>query len=129
MTGLALLGSAGEALLPETHDDDSQVAVQQPSLPAPDRQCDTSLFQKLLPPFAPVSAQQLIATAKRRSEDVLENLADEIWDLRWQVDNARLNGQPIPSHLHPGILQERHHAINWIMRTDDVPWDEVRTDT
>jgi hypothetical protein len=37
VTGLALLGSAGEALVPETHDGDSQMAVQHPGSPAPDR--------------------------------------------------------------------------------------------
>ncbi|MEY2943079.1 MAG: hypothetical protein RLY97_1093, partial [Pseudomonadota bacterium] len=28
-----------------------------------------------------------------------------------------------------GIIQERHHAINWIIGYDGLDWDEVTTDT
>jgi hypothetical protein len=27
------------------------------------------------------------------------------------------------------IVQERHHAINWVIGYDGAPWDEVTTDT
>jgi hypothetical protein len=31
--------------------------------------------------------------------------------------------------LHPGVAQERHHALNWLIGYMDQEWDKVSTDT
>lgn len=92
-------------------------------LPAPNEQCDTSLFQKLFP------VAELMASAERRDDDALMDMADELEELHWQARHAKLRGRAIPSHLNIEIIQERHHAINWIIGYDGLPWDEVATDT
>ena len=43
--------------------------------------------------------------------------------------DARLNGQPMPADIDIEVVQERHHAINWITGYCGLPWDEVTTDT
>jgi hypothetical protein len=98
------------------------------SLPPPNQQCDTSLFQELLPPFANTSASSFIASATRRSEDVLIHLADETLQLHWQARDAELHGRALAT-IDIEIIQERHHAINWVIGYDGLPWDEVTTDT
>jgi hypothetical protein len=98
------------------------------SFPPPNQQCDTSLFQELLPPFANTSASSFIASATRRSEDVLDCFADETMQLHWQARDAKLHGRALPT-IDIEIVQERHHAINWVIGYDGLPWDEVTTDT
>jgi hypothetical protein len=97
-------------------------------LPAPNEKCDPSLFRELLPPYGPVSFADFISTAKRRSDEVLLKAADELMDLHWQARDAVLNGREVPQ-INVEIIQERHHAINWIIGYGGLPWDDVTTDT
>lgn len=99
------------------------------NLPAPNEQCDTSLFQQHLPPFVDISASDFISTAKRRSDEALLEMADELLKLHWRARDARRNSRAMPPELNIEIIQERHHAINWIIGYDGLPWDEVTTDT
>jgi hypothetical protein len=55
--------------------------------------------------------------------------ADLIYRYHWAVVSARLNGQPAPARLDSGIVQERHHALNWLIGYEDQDWDNVTTDT
>jgi hypothetical protein len=98
------------------------------SLPPPNQQCDTSLFQELLPPFASTTASQFIASASRRSDEALICFADETLQLHWQARDAKAHGRAVET-LDIEIIQERHHAINWTIGYDGLPWDEVTTDT
>jgi hypothetical protein len=70
-----------------------------------------------------------MASAERRNDDTLLNIADELEELHWQVRDARLHGRPTPLHLDIEIIQERHHAINWVIGYGGLSWDEVPTDT
>jgi hypothetical protein len=36
---------------------------------------------------------------------------------------------PVPANLNDGVLQERHHALNWLVRFEDREWDDVDTPT
>lgn len=98
-------------------------------LPPPDEQCDTSVFQQHLPPFLQMPASEYISAATRRSDDVLLEMADELLNLHWQARDASLHGRSMPPGLDIEIIQERHHAINWVIGYDGAPWDEVTTDT
>jgi hypothetical protein len=99
------------------------------SLPALDEQCNTGDFQTMLPPFADVSVEDFIATATRRPDDVLIAMADELLNSHWEARDAKIHGRPMPEHLNIEIIQERHHAINWVIGYEGLPWDEVTTDT
>jgi hypothetical protein len=98
-------------------------------LPAPDEQCDTSVFRQHLPPFLQVPTSEYISAATRRCDEVLLDMADELLNLHWKARDARLHGRPMPAGLDIEIIQERHHAINWVIGYDGAPWDEVTTDT
>jgi hypothetical protein len=59
--------------------------------------------------------------------DILDQ-ADLIYRYHWAVTNARIKGQQIPAALDPGVTQERHYALNWLIGTEQA-WDDVTTDT
>lgn len=98
-------------------------------LPPHDQQCDTALFQELLPPFADVDPASFIANANLRPNEVLIEKADELLHHHWEARNAKLTGAPPKTPVDIEIIQERHHAINWVIGYDGAPWDEVTTDT
>jgi Domain of unknown function (DUF4272) len=98
-------------------------------LPDLDTQCDTSVFQSVLPPFAKTSAQTFIAQAALIDEDRLWRQAELYLDEHWRARDARLHERSMPPGIDIEIVQERHHAINWITGYDGLPWDEVTTDT
>lgn len=73
------------------------------------------------------TTSQFIEDSKLRPiADILDQ-ADLIYRYHWAVRNARLKGQQIPAALDPGVTQERHHALNWLVMGE--AWDDVTTDT
>ena len=60
--------------------------------------------------------------------DILDQ-ADLIYRYHWAVTNARIKGQQVPAALDPGVTQERHYALNWLVGYSEQPWDQVTTDT
>jgi hypothetical protein len=104
-------------------------------MPPADEQCDTADFQEIFPPFAAISVPDFVAAAHLRSPVELTAMADEILDLHWQARNARrATVQSVRSRaprqaVDLEIIQERHHAINWIIGYEGLAWDDVTTDT
>lgn len=99
------------------------------TLPAANEQYDTILFQDLLPPFTDLTAAEFISHAHCRPDEELEQMAGELMHFHWEARHAPLNSEPLPPHVDIEIIQERHHAINWIIGAGGLPWDEVTTDT
>jgi len=60
--------------------------------------------------------------------DILDQ-ADLIYRYHWAVRNARMKGQQLPAALHPGVTEERHYALNWLIGYNEQAWDQVTTDT
>jgi hypothetical protein len=63
-----------------------------------------------------------------RSADEILNEADLAYRYHWAVQQARRNGEAPPTSIDPGVVIERHRALNWLTRHDDVDWDQVMTD-
>jgi hypothetical protein len=93
-------------------------------LPFPERICDV-----------PKTVQALIATwpddllkrAKLREPALILDALDLHYRLHWYVRQARLDGKEPPPGLDGGVIQERHHALNWLVRFEDRDWDDVDT--
>ena len=98
-------------------------------LPDADMQCDTGIFQRLLPPFTEESPEAFVDRAELRPESELRKYAQSTFDLHsWAYDAVSRNVPP----RHPvdiEVIQERHHAINWVTGYEGLAWDEVTTDT
>src|SRR5207248_3197931 len=103
-------------------------ALQLVQMPPFVEQCDTSKFLELLPPYADVNEREFVHSASLRSESDLLAMADEIMDRHWEARDAKLKGYNA-EQVDIEIVQERHHAINWVIGYDGLPWDEVTTDT
>lgn len=98
-------------------------------LPPPDEQCDTMIFQSVLPPYANVDVAAFLTSARLRPDAELLAMADHMLNLHWEARDARINNRTPSPAVDIGIIQERHHAINWIIGYCGLPWDEVTTDT
>ncbi len=57
------------------------------------------------------------------------NEADLIYRYHWAVRQAQIDGAEAPGGLEPGVVQERHRALNWLVTYMDQDWDDVSTDT
>ena len=99
------------------------------NLPDADEQCDPSIFRECIPPFNGQSVEWFIANAKLRAEDELWEMAETLLDLHWQARDSKLNGRSSREAVDIEIVQERHHAINWVTGYCGLPWDEITTDT
>ena len=70
-----------------------------------------------------------LAGAKMRSASEILDQNDLIYRLHWVVVDARLKRMPMPDGLEPGVIYERHYALNWLITYMDQAWDDVSTDT
>jgi hypothetical protein len=98
-------------------------------MPEADAPCDPSLLQELLPPYAEASVEAFVGSARLKPEPDLLAMAHHLRDLHAEARHARLDGREPRSRVHEGIVQERHHAINWVIGHEGLAWDEVTTDT
>lgn len=64
----------------------------------------------------------------RDANDILDQ-ADLTYRYHWAVRDARLKGLDPPAALEPGVVQERHYALNWLIGYYDEGWDDVSTNT
>src|SRR3569623_57131 len=64
-----------------------------------------------------------------QSANNMLNEADLIYRYHWAVRQASLEGVAPSGGLHPGVVSERHKALNWLIGYNDADWDEVGTDT
>lgn len=75
------------------------------------------------------TTSQFIEDSKLRPiADILDQ-ADLIYRYHWAVRNARIKGQQLPAALEPGVTEERHYALNWLIGYNGQAWDYVTTDT
>jgi hypothetical protein len=72
---------------------------------------------------------QFIADAKLRPQADILDKADLIYRYHWAVVDARINGKKPPAGLEPGVVLERHYALNWLMGYMEQEWDDISTDT
>lgn len=98
-------------------------------LPDADRQCDTRVFKRCLPPLSEQSVEQFVWQATSRSDDELIQEGERIFDLHWQARDAQIHNRSPKEAVDIEIIQERHHAINWVTGYGGMDWDDVATDT
>jgi hypothetical protein len=97
-------------------------------LPLPRKQTDTGDIVSRFPGVDQSPWPIIRGLRLRRKSEILD-ASDLIYRLHWAARQARLEGKPTPGGLNSDVVQEWHHAINWITCYDDQDWDEVATDT
>jgi hypothetical protein len=64
----------------------------------------------------------------RPTAEILD-LLDLTYRAHWRMREAARSQEPPPEGWDAGVLQERHYALNWLIRFEDAAWDEVDTPT
>lgn len=72
---------------------------------------------------------RLVAEARLRPTGELLDALDEHYRLHWAVRQARIDNMKPAADLEPGVVAERHYALNWLTRHEEAAWDEVETPT
>lgn len=97
-----------------------------PALPFPSAICDVGNTAKLM---LDTTAEQLVSGAHLQHADGLLQTLDLHYRLHWAVRQADLDSRDPEAGLDGGVVQERHHALNWLVRFEDADWDDVDTPT
>ena len=63
-----------------------------------------------------------------RTKDEILDAADLYYRLDWACVNVRVNGHQMTA-INPGLVYERHYALNWLINYMGQDWDDVSTDT
>lgn len=64
----------------------------------------------------------------RAPGEILDAL-DLHYRLHWHIRQTRLKNKSEAAGLDADVVMERHHALNWLVRFQHAPWDEVDTPT
>jgi Domain of unknown function (DUF4272) len=97
-----------------------------PDLPHPSGICDVSAVARAM---LDLSEEELLAGADLRPLGAVLDALDLHFRLHWMVRQARLDGKDGANGVDPGVIQERHHALNWLVRFEGADWDDVDTPT
>jgi hypothetical protein len=97
-------------------------------LPLPFSETDTGEIVSKLPSVG-INPWPFIQSLQLRGTSEFLDASDLIYRLHWATRNAQLQGENPPADLIPGVVQEWHHAINWVTRYENLEWDEITTDT
>ncbi|SIS47173.1 protein of unknown function [Zobellia uliginosa] len=66
--------------------------------------------------------------SKSRTKTEILDANDLYYRMDWTCVDARLNGYEL-NGLNPGVVYERHYALNWLVNYMDQEWDDISCDT
>lgn len=76
-----------------------------------------------------LGGRRLVAEAALRPAGEILDQLDLTYRLHWALTEARLGRRNTYEGVEPGVVKERHHVLNWLVRFDDADWDQVTTPT
>ena len=95
-------------------------------LGAPNSICDVENAVRMV---LDIPSEDFIQRAKSRPISEILDKADLIYRYDWAVVDARIKGEDPPGNIDPGVVYERHYALNWLIGYMRQEWDDVTTDT
>lgn len=90
--------------------------------------CDSGLLVDAVPGLL-TPTSDFISHAVLREREVIDDEYEKIYNAHCEVRHAIREGTLIPDGMIPGIVQERHYAMNWITGYCGQGWDDITTDT
>jgi len=97
-----------------------------PDLSPPSAVCDVQRVQQVFS-FFMTDSEDFVSSEQIRLEEQIYDQRESILEHHWKIRDAQIHDKPALEDLNPGVIQEKHYALNWILDGDD--WDEVLTDT
>lgn len=70
-----------------------------------------------------------VASSKLRAAAEIHAAAEAALNAHAYCRQARSGGKPEPHGYDIEVAQERHRALNWLIRYENADWDDVATDT
>lgn len=100
------------------------------SLPFPNELCDLNdIPAENYPVGGDIDPNDFInAPHELRSKSEILDAADLYYRYDWACVDARINNIEMTT-IDPGIVYERHYALNWLITYMDQDWDDVSCDT
>jgi hypothetical protein len=97
----------------------------------PSETCDVGILSKTL---LALDEEALLKNAKLLPTETLLDALDLHFRLHWLVRQRQQDGKPSDGEmggndLDPGVVLERHHALNWLVQHGGAEWDDVQTPT
>jgi hypothetical protein len=89
--------------------------------------CDMELLQEIMSAAVTTPLEFATDATLRSSSEILDAM-DLIYRIDWAVVDARLLDHDVPGGFDPGVVYERHYALNWLTCYSE-DWDDVTTDT
>jgi hypothetical protein len=100
--------------------------IEDDDLGEPNNICDVPRLSAIVAQTPP---EQFIGGAKLRPKGRILDELDLIYRYHWAAVDARINGRAPPGEMEPGVVYERHYALNWLTRFMDQEWDDVQAHT
>lgn len=91
-----------------------------------EQSCNVSKLSETIRGYESVS--QMISEAKLRPAEQLLQMQDLMMRYHWVCLECQVAGKPMPDVVNPGVVVERHRALNWLVTQffgDD--WDDIET--
>lgn len=85
--------------------------------------CDVSKSVRILRELN--DYENICKTAQIRSKKEILDKSDLMYRMDWACVDARIHGMKSPGGMEPGIVQERHKTLNWLICFQNADWDEV----
>lgn len=100
------------------------------TLPFPNELCDLNdIPAEVYPIGGDKDPNDFINTPYNiRSKSEILDANDLYYRYHWACVDARINNQEM-TIVDPGIVYERHYALNWLITYMDQEWDDVSCDT
>ena len=95
-----------------------------PELPFPTGICDVPQVARNV---LDIASEDWPAKVQLRPAAEILDALDLHYRLHWIKREAELGRQALPDGLVPGVILERHYALNWLVRFENADWDEVDT--
>ena len=92
------------------------------SLGLPNAVCDVRRAVKTV---TGTSTDQFIGKSHLRPLPEILDESDFIYRCHRAMRDAQIKGEPIPAGLDPGVVFERHTALNWLRTHHSSKWDDV----
>jgi|WetSurMetagenome_2_1015567.scaffolds.fasta_scaffold382128_1 hypothetical protein len=95
----------------------------------PTEQCTIHELLQKIPEFGSDISEFLKSLELRGKKEIVD-LSDFIYRAHWTTRKNQTDKTIKIGSLNPDVVQEWHHAINWLTWYDDIEdWDEITTDT
>jgi hypothetical protein len=108
----------------------------------PTGMCDVPRLNDIVADYQ--AQEDFVTRAKLRPKTDILDADQEAMLLHWAIRDAWIHKRSIPADLDwsgsakmvaattsaaVGVVEERHHALNWLIRLGDADWDDVDTPT